>query len=140
MAIGFVGFVAIATERQLSMSAPLERRLPEENRLLAVLPHEERERLLSMMHTVQFGCRQLVNFRGESNGAVYFPISSVVAVVSVLKDGTSTDVGIVGKEGMVGLPAFLGAQSEPFELAVQNAGAAHRMPAARLADEVYRSV
>lgn len=92
------------------------------------------------MQTVNLTCKQVVNLSGEVNAAVYFPISAVVSVVSVLKNGTCTEVGMVGNEGMVGLPAFLDAQSEPFEMTVEVAGPAHRMPALQLADQVHRSV
>ncbi len=122
------------------MSATRNRQQLAENRLLAALPQDDRQRLLAHAQMVQLTRKQIVTLRGSMNAAVYFPISAVVSLVSVMKNGVCTDVGMVGKEGMVGLPAFLGAQSEPFEMTVEVAGSAHRMPALHLADEVHRSV
>ena len=64
---------------------------------------------------------------GEPIGALYFPLDAVVSVISTLADGTTLEVGIIGNEGLVGLPRFLQAHSTPFTAFVQVPGAALRM-------------
>jgi CRP-like cAMP-binding protein len=122
------------------MSALSKWAQPAENRLLGALSPQEQAHLLPLMHTVSLKRKQTIYLSGESVWSVYFPVSAVLSLVSVMADGTSTEVGMVGSEGMAGLPAFLGARSEPFEMVVQVAGTAHCMSATRLSDEAHHSI
>jgi CRP-like cAMP-binding protein len=65
---------------------------------------------------------------------VYFPISAVVSLVSAMQDGGSTEVAMVGNEGMVGVCACMGGDTALSGAVVQTAGQAWRMRAAMLAD------
>jgi hypothetical protein len=60
-------------------------------------------------------------------------------MVAVMEDGTSVEVGLVGNEGLAGIPAFLGAVSAPQAAYMQVAGAGLRMNVAVLHEEVDRS-
>jgi len=111
-----------------------------ENQLLAALPLRERESLQLMMTVVQMTYRQLIQLSGEQMGVVYFPITAVLSLVSVMSDGSSTELGLVGNEGMAGLPALLGLGAQPFEMEVAVTGMAYRMPASALADAAHLSV
>jgi CRP-like cAMP-binding protein len=62
---------------------------------------------------------------------VYFPTDGVVSMVNVMERGT-VEVGTVGREGMVGLPILLHADSMPTRTFVQVPGAGMRMPALAL--------
>src|SRR5260370_7633508 len=86
----------------------------EDNRLLASLSGFEQERLLPLMPIVTLRRKQTLHFSGDALRLVYFPITAIFSIVSVLQDGTSTEVGMVGNEGMAALPPFLGAPSNPF--------------------------
>ncbi|MGI4830612.1 MAG: Crp/Fnr family transcriptional regulator [Janthinobacterium lividum] len=66
---------------------------------------------------------------------VYFPIGAVISEVAVMENGTSIEVATTGREGMVGLPAFLGANSTVFSAFVQVPGEALRMSVADLRAE-----
>ncbi len=112
---------------------------PVENRFLAALPCEIRQRILPSMQTVQLRRKQPIHRPGEAIGSVYFPVTAVLSLVSILEDGSSTEVGAIGNEGLAGLPALLGAESTPFDMVVQVPGAAHRMLAHTLGEEVRRS-
>jgi CRP-like cAMP-binding protein len=71
----------------------------------------------------------------QSNGAipyVYFPLTMVASLVISMQDGQTVEVATVGNEGMVGLPAFLGAESFPGQAFTQIAGEAVRMQTAVL--------
>lgn len=95
-----------------------------ENRLLSCLPQPEREHLLALMQTIQLRPKQIIQLSGESIGMVYFPITAVLSLVSILADGSSVEIGAVSNEGMAGLPALLGAGAQPFEMVVQIPGTA----------------
>lgn len=60
---------------------------------------------------------------------VFFPLSGVVSLLTILRDGSSVEVGCVGAEGMVGLPVFLGARIAATRMIVQVSGLACRIPA-----------
>jgi CRP-like cAMP-binding protein len=73
---------------------------------------------------------------GEPLEAVYFPLTGVVSIVSEL-DGTETvESATIGREGMVGLSAFLGAAAPTERALVQVPGAALRLPVERFMEVV----
>jgi CRP-like cAMP-binding protein len=121
------------------MSALRTRAHPVENRLLGALSPQEQAHLLPLMHIVSLKRKQTIYLSGESMGSVYFPISTVLSLVSVMADGTNIEVGMVGSEGMAGLPEFLGARSEPFEMVVHVAGTGQCMSATCLSNEAHHS-
>jgi CRP-like cAMP-binding protein len=67
---------------------------------------------------------------------VYFPLSGVISLVTVMAGGGAAEVATVGSEGMVGLPVFLGADFAPCEALCQVPGEAWRMPAAAFREAV----
>jgi CRP-like cAMP-binding protein len=69
---------------------------------------------------------------------VYFPETGVASIVTVLADGTETEVATVGSEGMVGLPAFWGVEAVSTRAFWQLAGATWRLPVQALRDEKRR--
>ena len=82
-----------------------------ENRLLAALPRKEYDRLRPHLEKVSLPLRDILY---EPNGPiphVYFPLDGVVSLVIIMDGGFSLEVGIIGNEGMVGTPVFLGCQS-----------------------------
>ena len=60
---------------------------------------------------------------------VYFPVSGIVSSMRIMEDGTAIEVATIGKEGMVGLSAFMDESHAPFDLMVQISGDAWRMRA-----------
>jgi CRP-like cAMP-binding protein len=67
---------------------------------------------------------------GDVVPQVYFPTTSVFGVVLVFDDGKQVEASTVGSEGMLGLPAFLGLNFQPFRVLVQVPGEALRLSAA----------
>jgi len=70
---------------------------------------------------------------------VYFPNDCVVSLLVVLERDASLEVGLVGREGMVGAGAALGNPSTHVRALVQGAGSATRCSAARFTREVKAS-
>ena len=100
------------------------------NRLLSALPKPEYDQLMQKMEVVKFRIRDPLY---RSNGPidhVYFPTSGLISLVVTMEDGRTVEVGIAGKEGMVGVPVFLGAASSPAQVFWQAPGEAWRMRAA----------
>jgi CRP-like cAMP-binding protein len=63
---------------------------------------------------------------------VYFPNDGLLSLVVVLADGKTVEAGIVGKEGLVGIPAIAGLSRSPLREVVQIAGDGLRIPATTL--------
>lgn len=100
------------------------------NRLLASLTPQELNRLLPEMEKFDLIPREKLFGTDERIEYVYFPEEGVVSLVSQMKDGSVMEIGTVGKEGMVGLPVFLGAVSTPLEAFTQVPGHALRLKTA----------
>jgi CRP-like cAMP-binding protein len=105
-----------------------------ENRLLAVLSVEERERLAPHLETVTLNLGQILFHPDEELQYVHFPTNSVISLLTDLEDGTGMEVGLVGREGMVGVSAFLGG-TETKVATLQHQGAALRLRVAKLKEE-----
>ena len=104
-------------------------RLPVKNRLLASLTRHELNRLLPEMEEFTLTPREKLFGTDEPIEFVYFPQEGVVSLVSKMKNGLIMEVATIGKEGMVGLPVFLGAVSTPLEAFPQVPGHALRLTA-----------
>jgi CRP-like cAMP-binding protein len=78
------------------------------NRLLQLLPNGERERLEASMDRMPIHPHDMFQRPGESMRNVYFPLSGVISLMTMLRDGSAIETATVGNEGMVGIQAFLG--------------------------------
>ena len=106
------------------------------NQLLASLLNLDHDRLVPHLHQVDLVQGDVIYSAGDSIGTVYFPETAVVALLSALEDGSTTEVGLIGREGMVGLSLFLGGAITPERAIVQISGRALKMAAADLSREL----
>lgn len=98
------------------MAAPQPAVPAPRNRLLAPLPAEDPARIWPQLERLEFEQRHILPAPDEPITAVYFPETGCGAsMLAVLADGRSAEVGIVGSEGMVGLPLLLGSDSSAVE-------------------------
>ncbi len=106
------------------------------NELLSLLPPAEMERLRP--HLVRMGLvnGQILHEAGERIDQVFFVGRGYVSMVAEADgDDKGTEVGLIGRESMVGLPVLLGLGAASFNRAmVQSPGDALRMPAQVLHD------
>jgi CRP-like cAMP-binding protein len=104
------------------------------NRLLAMLPKGEYERLLPSLKTVSLELGEILYEPGDPIRYVYFPNDSIISLISKL-EASSLEVGMIGNEGMAGLAVFLGVNSSSTLALVQGAGTAMRMSSAAVRRE-----
>jgi CRP-like cAMP-binding protein len=102
------------------------------NRLLAVLPPEDRAFLCPYLDHVDLPLKKVLFACGEPITHIYFPEAGLGSVTANLGDGAIVEVGLVGSEGMVGLPIVLGATTSSNECLIQIAGHGHSLRAATL--------
>ena len=103
-----------------------------QNQLLGRLAPEQLNRLLPSLERVDLPQKQVLQHRRGRAEFAYFPESSVVSFVVVLEDGGTVEVGMVGKEGMVGIGMLLGDQLAAHDAMVQVAGSGLRIARQRL--------
>ncbi|HEV2125711.1 MAG TPA: Crp/Fnr family transcriptional regulator [Chloroflexota bacterium] len=96
--------------------------------LIDLLPPEEIAHLQEVWKRVPLQEAQTLIWPNEPITHVYFPISGIVSILSHGHDGEIVETGLVGREGLVGLPIFLGADTGPHQAQVQVPGQAWRMP------------
>ncbi len=109
------------------------------NRLLAALPAQELNQLLVRLASVRLCPGEVLCHSGEEIGHVYFPDDGLISLVATMMDGATVETGIVGNEGMMGVPVFLGAASAPYRAIVQVEGYAWRMRADIFKSEMRRN-
>ena len=105
------------------------RRTPDRNRLLAALSHEVYQRLLPHMEIVSLPRDCDIYKHSGKIDYVYFPISSIVSIIKVMENGSSPEVAVIGKDGLVGIDLFLGSSSIHSKVMVQSAGYGFRIKA-----------
>lgn len=105
---------------------------PFRNRILAALPPAELERLSPSFKPVNFAQRDLLSWSDEPIEYVYFPETGVASLVAPLDDGHDIEVGMIGPEGIVGLPVVLGFDRARTRAEVQISGSGLRISAAAL--------
>jgi CRP-like cAMP-binding protein len=107
------------------------------NLVLASLPKAEINRLKPHLSPVTLKVRaELLD--GKSRYA-YFLEDGLASVVLPMENGATVEVGVVGRDGVVGLPMLLGAKTMPGQTYIQIAGSGFRIEAKRLKDEFERS-
>ena len=109
------------------------------NSLLASLPRKSYLRLLPGLAPVDLAFGEVLYDAGEPIRHVYFPSQSLVSLLTLVEGHLALEVGMVGREGMVGIPLALGVEVSPVRALVQGAGPALRMSAERFRKELPRN-
>jgi len=100
---------------------------PRRNDLLASLPDADLQRLRSWLEPIALRAGQALYESGSVLGHGYFPLSAIVSLQYVTENGASAQIAVVGREGIVGIPIFMGGGSTPSRAVVQTAGVALRI-------------
>jgi CRP-like cAMP-binding protein len=97
------------------------------NHLLAALPRKEYQKLLRVLEPVELAYEEVLYEAHAPIRHLYFPNDGFVSMLTTVDGGRAAEVGLIGCEGMVGLPAALGIAVSPFRAVVQGGGTAMRM-------------
>jgi CRP-like cAMP-binding protein len=109
------------------------------NRLLEALPEDDLRQILAGGETVELVLGAMLYTPIERPSHVYFPTSGFVALIMPVDGSASLEVGLIGNEGMLGIPLVLGIDVSPVRAMVLGAGSALRMNAALFGRELERS-
>jgi len=97
------------------------------NQILLDLPLKESEMLFPKLEFVRLTTHHVLHEPGDTLKSAYFCNSGLVSILSVFPDGKSVEVGLVGKEGFIGIPLVAGFRTTPTQATVQIEGSAFRV-------------
>ncbi|RZL65771.1 MAG: Crp/Fnr family transcriptional regulator [Variovorax sp.] len=104
------------------MSAP-------QNHLIETLPPADRDRLLALCKPVQLLFGDVLCQPGDTLRHVHFPVDGFISLLANTDDHPGLEVGMVGREGMLGVHMALGVARAPLHALVQGEGMAWRASA-----------
>ena len=105
---------------------------------MAALPTEDYQRLLPDLQAIELPQHQILYHAGEDYDYAYFPSYSIVSTVAIMENGSTTEIGVIGNEGMVGLPIVLETGYTNSTAIVQVGDGGYRILAERLQEEMNR--
>jgi CRP-like cAMP-binding protein len=109
------------------------------NRLLACLPNAEQGRLIGNVELVPMKLGEVVYESGVTLEYAFFPTDCIVSLLYVMADGDSSEIAMVGNEGMVGVSLFMGGRATTGRALIQSDGHALRLKAGVLRHEFKHS-
>ena len=112
---------------------------PKRNELLAALPDTVWQHWLPLLELVELPLGQVLYEPGARLKHLYFPSTAIVSLLSVMENGASAEIAVVGYEGVVGISLFMGGESTPSRAVVQSAGQGFMLPAEIIQEEFNRA-
>ncbi|MET0312632.1 MAG: Crp/Fnr family transcriptional regulator [Burkholderiaceae bacterium] len=112
---------------------------PRRNHLLAMLPPDDFQRMLPAFERLDLRLGTVLYESGGTMTHFYFPTTAIVSLLHILENGSSAEIAVVGREGLVGISLFMGGGSTPSRAVVQSAGQAYRLPSRMLMQEFNRA-
>ena len=109
---------------------------PQSNNILAGFSGSEQ--FASNLHPVRLELGEILYEPEQRIEHVYFPTAGVISLLAAFEDGTTVEAGVIGREGMLGTPVVLGAETTPHQALVQAEGHALKMTARDLRAEAQK--
>nr|WP_238540958.1 hypothetical protein [Herbaspirillum sp. YR522] len=109
----------------------------DQNHIIATLSQGDRSHFLKQCKLVELNVGDVISTHKVSQ--VYFPVSGLISVLSLGDATQNFEVGMIGREGMYGIPFALGLKSTVFPASVLYAGQAWRIPATALRQEMNQN-
>jgi CRP-like cAMP-binding protein len=103
------------------------KQVPVPNHLLGALPRKDYQKLLPILEPVNLAFGDILYESHAQIRHVYFPIDCFVSMLTTVDAGRAAEVGLIGSEGMIGVPMALGVAVSPFRAVVQGGGTAMRL-------------
>ena len=110
------------------------------NRVQASIPPKEYRRLQAQLEPIMVDFGQVLYEPGKVIQHVYFPVDCLISLLTTVDKRRSLEVGMVGNEGMAGMPFILGMGVSGVRALVQGSGNALRMASAPFRVEFDRNL
>lgn len=109
------------------------------NSLLNLLPKSNQELIFSKAILTDFKLSQIICIADKPTDYIYFPIDGFISITQSIDDHPPLEVGMIGREGMLGAEHILGIGTNPFGALVQGVGSAWKMEAQDFLNEILNS-
>ncbi|MDO9104006.1 MAG: Crp/Fnr family transcriptional regulator [Methylovulum sp.] len=110
-----------------------------QNYLLNALPMDEYERLFPQMELVPIQFGDVLYEPGGELRYAYFPTNCIATLLCITEDGASSEIAVIGNEGMIGVALLMGGGTMPNRAVIQTAGYAYRLKRQVLEQEIKRN-
>jgi len=100
---------------------------PRQNHLLANLPELGYQKLQPELERIHLSLGETISEVGDTAHYIYFPTTAIVSLLNVLEDGSTAEIAVVGREGVIGIAIFMGGASMLSRALVQSEGYAYRI-------------
>lgn len=111
---------------------------PRQNHLLAAMPDLSWIGWQPYLELLDVSLGKVLCHPGSATDYVYFPTTAVISLVYTTQDGDSSEIAVVGNDGVVGISLIMGGNSMPSQAVVQSAGKVYRLRSQVVKDEVDR--
>ena len=111
---------------------------PKNNDLLAAMSVDEWHKLEPDMEEVDFSLNQVLCESGKTPAYMYFPTTAIVSLLYMTESGSSSEVAVIGNDGVVGISLVLSGSNSPSQALVQTAGKGYRMRAQAAKNAIKR--
>lgn len=112
---------------------------PRRNQLLAAIADFDWERWQALVELIRMPLGQVLYESGQAQAYVYFPTTAIVSLMYVMENGSTAEIAMVGREGIVGVSLFMGGETTPSRAVVHSAGFGYRLRAAVMLEEFNRA-
>jgi CRP-like cAMP-binding protein len=129
----------LTSEMPMSIVSSHEVASPPGNQLLAALPASDLAQLSRLLEPVQVEVGEVLSEPAAPICHIYFPHDSLISLLGVAEGRMTLEVGLVGREGMLGATVALGHDVSQVRAIVQRAGSASRMDSAQFRSEFARN-
>jgi CRP-like cAMP-binding protein len=109
-----------------------------QNLLLSSLSAAQLKRLARHLEPLEMPLGEVLYESGRQAAYVYFPTTCLISLLYVLESGASSQIAVVGNDGVVGVSLFMGGETTPSRAVVQSAGMGYRLPARAIKAEFTR--
>ncbi len=120
------------------MPKPKKLKAPIQNYILAALPEKEFENLAPALQLIRVKPEEIIYRAQEAIKYVYFPTTAMLSWIGITEAGERIEVGVVGWEGMVGIPELLGYETSPYGVEVELPGELYRISLKEFKEEFNR--
>ena len=125
--------IVLGTPRTTAAPAPVSLTGAQQNELLRALGREDLERLFPYLELVPLKKGDYLYEFGSKFEYAYFPTNAIVSLHYVMEDGATTEIAVVGREGVVGVALYANERAT-CSAVVQAAGYGYRLKTEALRD------
>lgn len=105
------------------------------NHLLNALPEEQFAAIKNKFEPISFKLGKVLYESGDKMDYAYFPTTTIISMLYIMENGGTTEIGIVGNDGIIGNALFMGGETTTSRAIIQSAGDAFRMKAKDVKEE-----